>query len=353
MISIDDYAKHIWYSSSLKEKLLRPNIDWDLKSGLEGFSSFKPGRDKLLFSQGRRHRFPKPQDCESDESRSVMLHHFANHELQAIELIAWGLLRFRHLDISFKKRLLDTLVDEQQHLEMYISRMIELGLNFGDIALNSNFVDQLRIMDTPLSFMNLFALTFEGSNLDFCLQYAELFKRVGDDVSAQILKRIYADEIKHVAHGVDCLKAWKQSGLSDWDAYVNSLSFPVTPRRAKGPVFNKQGRKKAGMSDLFLQRLLEYDSSNAHSKIFYSNFDFEYQVGSGNGCFNHLNKSLSYVFHYLSSSKDYVVGSWTQDYLEKIRNLGFNPGKSLEDGRIKETSKESQFYPWGWSEKNL
>ena len=54
--------------------------------------------------------------------RGRLLHFFANHELLAMELMALTLLKFPFAEKNFRLGLARTIVEEQKHLRMYVSR---------------------------------------------------------------------------------------------------------------------------------------------------------------------------------------------------------------------------------------
>ena len=105
------------------------------------------------------------------------------------------------------------------------------------------------------------SLTFEQANLDFARHFAQAFGTVGDAASAQLLDRIYRDEIAHVASGLKWFRRWKNPSESDWEAFCRQLKFPLSPRRAKGFALNVEGRRAAGLDPQFIAQLDVYSHS--------------------------------------------------------------------------------------------
>jgi uncharacterized ferritin-like protein (DUF455 family) len=102
------------------------------------------------------------------------------------------------------------------------------------------------------------SLTFEMANLDFAPYYGNIFQSVGDTQSSQLMQRIYLDEISHVAFGYGWLKKLQNKALSPQQEWLHNLPTLIEPKRAKGPLFNPEGRKKAGLKQdyiLFLKEL--------------------------------------------------------------------------------------------------
>jgi len=113
-------------------------------------------------------------------------------------------------------------------------------------------------MKTPSEYLSMMALTFEAANLDFAFHYEKLFRDLGDIETADILKIVYEDEISHVGFGVNYLNRWKEDD-SLWDYYIKTLPYPLTPARSKGKTFISEGRKKAKMSDSFIEKIRSYN----------------------------------------------------------------------------------------------
>jgi len=144
--------------------------------------------------------------------------------------------------------------------------MKECGITFGDIPVSPMIWEHIADMESPLDYVSRLSLTFEQANLDYAKHYAGLLENVGDLKSSKILGKIYHDEIAHVGHGLKWLRHWKESARSDWDAWHQRLSIPLTPMRAKGMApFNEEGRRKAGLDEEFIASLKRFQSSRGRS----------------------------------------------------------------------------------------
>jgi hypothetical protein len=126
---------------------------------------------------------------------------------------------------------------------------------FGDVPLSDFFWSALRDAPDVRAFTAGMSLTLEQANLDFALQYARAFRRVGDEATGLVLDRVLRDEIRHVAHGLHWYRQWMDPGDDLWSAYVRDLAFPITPARAKGVEFDRGVRREAGLDDGFIDRL--------------------------------------------------------------------------------------------------
>ena len=285
---IRDYAERIYTGSTLKEKLVRAEHPVDDDPGPRWKGLAPPGRPKGLElgadDPRGRFAFPKLHELEQDARRGHALHFFANHELLALELMALVLLRFPEADPIFRKTLVSVMQDEQRHLSLYLQRMEELGVGFGEIGVNSFFFNHIADCASPMDFVARMSLTFEQANLDFSLHYARAFATVGDTVTQAIMEDVLQDEIGHVAHGVRWFSQWKDDDETLWDAYKKQLRMPLTPARAKGLGFFVEPRRKAGLPEDFIHRLRVYSHSKGRTPtLWLFNPDCEEQNAHPNG----------------------------------------------------------------------
>jgi uncharacterized ferritin-like protein (DUF455 family) len=256
-------AKNILFEGDLESKLIDRSFI-DLKNIDKNYNGASipqlPARAADIKIGHEQVKFPRSRSLADQKRRGLALHFFANHELLAIEMLAAAIYKFPCLndeDVAFKKSLYSTLVDEQKHLRLYIARMKDFGVEFGDYPLNDFFWRSIRDVETPHQFLSVMALTFESANLDFSRYYAQVFEKLGDHKSAEIMNEIYRDEISHVAVGAHWLKKWR--GDRDlWNYYLSGLPSLLTPARAKGIIFEKQAREKAGLDKDFIYQLGNY-----------------------------------------------------------------------------------------------
>ena len=263
-MEIREFAERVLYSATLTEKLAVPGRLSDRHPGARCHATPLPARPKgLEFSPPERARatFPKPSALHDPEARGRALHFFANHELLALELMALALLRFPDAPLSFRKRLVATMRDEQEHMSLYLGRMDALGVALGSVPLNSFFWDLISPMTKPMDFVAAMSLTFEQANLDFSLHYRDAFLAVGDQETADIMETVLKDEVAHVRHGVRFFETWRDPSLSQWEAYQEALTYPLTPARAKGIGFSVAHREAAGLDKDFIDRLRVYSHS--------------------------------------------------------------------------------------------
>jgi uncharacterized ferritin-like protein (DUF455 family) len=269
-MEIRGFAERVLEATTLADKLAAPpDSCTDHDRGRPFGTPSLPGRPATLVPRHRgepRARFPADARLIDEDQRSVLLHFFANHELLAVELMALALLKFPDAPASFRRGVLRTLRDEQEHTRWYVERMRATGLEFGDLPVSRMIWDQIAPMESPLDYVSRLSLTFEQANLDYARHYAKVLAEAGDSASAALLGRIYRDEIAHVGYGLKWLRRWKEETESDWDAFRRSLRFPLSPMRAKGLVpFNAEGRRRAGLDPEFIDQVRVFQQSTGRA----------------------------------------------------------------------------------------
>ncbi|MCB1132017.1 MAG: DUF455 family protein, partial [Verrucomicrobiae bacterium] len=259
MTRMRDIAERVLFAESLEEKLrLAPLVASDEETGPAIVLPEAPGRPAELKVRGDgvKADFPGTNRLDDDRERGIMLHFLANHELLAAELMALVLLRFPDAPKEYRAGVYEAMREEQAHAMMYVRRMRECGIAFGELPVSDYFWRIVAPMETPMDFVTRLNLTFEQANLDFSKHYAGLFRQVGDNATAAVLEKIHLDEIGHVGHGVKWFRRWKERGETDWEGFRRRLSFPLTPARAKGLApFNAESRRLAGLDDDFIRHL--------------------------------------------------------------------------------------------------
>jgi len=241
-MNVTQFAEQIVFGKTLEDKLLVPgklthDLNYRGRPNVE--SLLAPGRPAGLEMQhapGSGAQAPSDDVLENEQARGQLLHFLANHELLATELMALVLLKFPDAPHAFRQGVLVTLQEEQEHTRMYIARMKECGVEFGSFPVSGQFWRIVEPMQSPMDFVSRLSLTFEQANLDYSLHFANVFKRIGDDETAKVLQKIYEDEIGHVQHGLEWFRQWKNPEQSDWEAYRESLEFPMSPQRGRGPL---------------------------------------------------------------------------------------------------------------------
>jgi uncharacterized ferritin-like protein (DUF455 family) len=307
-----DDPRRILFGATLDDKLA-PLSELDAGPPIEVPAA--PGRPPFLaLGRGKeRFEFPTARELETEAGRGRALHFFANHELLALELMALMLLRFPDADPKLRRQLATTIADEQRHLSMYLGRMRALGVELGDVRVSDAFWRAMKDVPSPAAFVAAMSLTFEQANLDFSKHYAERCRAIGDVETASILDAVYEDEIRHVRAGVRWMEAFAGGGEPLFDVYAKHLRPPLTPARAKGPVFDEEGRRRAGLDGAFIRSLSAFSSSKGRTpRLFVFDAACEDSLAHG-GAYTppkevlELEADLAPLLGFLGSSDDEVL----------------------------------------------
>lgn len=190
---------------------------------------------------------------KSEEARARTLHTFLHHELQAAELMAWALLRFRDTEVGFRKGLLAICLDEIRHLGLYVDLLAQRGVTWGAYPVRDWFWQRVPTCQSPLQFVSLMGLGVEAANLEHAARFADEFERHGDLEAAQLQRVVLRDEIAHVAFGRHWFERWR--GALDFGEWKAALPPPLSPLLMRGLPLNVEARRAAGLDPPFLDAL--------------------------------------------------------------------------------------------------
>lgn len=361
MKNLNEFARLILFGTTLEEKLAEVTLaEEDLSSSKVSSidAPVFPGRPEKLLRIGSS-PFPSASSLADANARAQVLHFFANHELLAMELMALVLLKFPEAPPAFRMGLVCTIQEEQSHMRLYLERMRELGLDFGDLPLTDYFWNCLKGMRSPLEFVTQMSLTFEQANLDFSLYYRDEIARHGDDKTAAILDRVYREEIGHVKHGLTWFNRWRDTGNgeNDWDAYKRLLPPPLTARRAKGIKFSAEARREAGFSETFIRELEVNSGSKGRPPVIWIyNPSCDAEIARGQPGFTppktvqNLSEDLEPLLMVLARDADMICVKKRPrvEWLKHMADAGFKVPEFIDSLDIREP-KLSGFEPWGWS----
>ena len=361
-MELRQFAEQVLFATSLEEKLQCPDDLTDERPGPALITPEAPGRPaNLRFKPHGAGKvdFPGLHRLEDERERGKLLHFFANHELLATELMALVLLKFPDAPAAFRKGVLQTLKDEQEHTRLYRDRMKACGIELGELPVSGYFWRCVAPMENPIDYVAGLCLTFEQANLDFARHFAQGFGKIGDEATAKLLEKIYRDEIGHVAHGLKWFRRWKNPGESDWEAFCRTLKFPLSPQRAKGFTLNVEGRRAAGFDAQFIAELNVYSQSKGRTpSVFVFNPFAEGRIAQGKS-FNptkpqaQLARDLENLPQFLCRQDDLVLVERcpSVEFLSGIKQAGFALPEFLETAQRGElvSRKLGRLRPWAWS----
>lgn len=263
-MNVIDWAIRIFEGKEISDKLLDSSSIDDYRFKNTKIDLSTPGRSKDISFSSKKIKFPKKIHLKEESNRAKALAFFANHELEAIEMMCAALIKFGGSinDDEFYKLsrgVVSSIKDEQRHLSLYLNRLHDFGKSISDYPLNDFFWKQFESIESFDDFFSLMSLTFEAANLDFCLFYEKIFYEFGDEQTAQIMRNVFIDEISHVKLGVYWLNRWRKDDAL-WDYYVSHLPQNISPERSKGIEFSLSSRTMSGLDQEFLKSLIDYKS---------------------------------------------------------------------------------------------
>jgi uncharacterized ferritin-like protein (DUF455 family) len=251
------FAERVLYSDVLDLKVARiAEPLTDLQPG-DAVRVERPVRPANLQFAARKTApvMPRAQALKYPKKRAIAHHVMANHELQALEVMAMVLLAFPDAPKEFRMGMAHIMFDEQRHTRMHAQRCQELGLQFGDLPVNAWIWKKSQEFQSTLEYVAGLPLVFEGANLDHTVEFENEFRDAGDRRSAAIMRAIHKDEIHHVEFGLTWLRRFKPAEQSDWEAWTSSLHWPIRPSKARGDRFQREARLAAGLTPEFIDQL--------------------------------------------------------------------------------------------------
>ncbi len=377
---ICDFATRVLFSPSIEDKLRSPSALSDRRQS-QALHSLPntPAREGTLTlhtlgarKRQKRELRPSIDHLQDPLFRARLLHTFAHHELISLELMALALLRFPEAPKAFRRGLAQVLIDEQRHFRLYTERIVDLGLELGEEPVSDYFWRCVAAAPNIESFNARLSLVFEQANIDFTRHYAPLFRAAGDEESAAALDLIYHDEISHVGIGLHWFRRWRPNNEPEWDSFCQLLEPPLSPGRARGPVFSDQGRRAAGFSEDYIQTLKLWGGSTGRPPIvWHGNFDVEgelYDVGVQRGEFpkdqsprrrakrrslrRDIHRAFTPALAWMCTRGDIIytpLGSPSERFQSLVMKArGLNPEWSVDLASL-ESKRLGGLRPWGWS----
>jgi uncharacterized ferritin-like protein (DUF455 family) len=380
--NICSFAKDVLYGNNLELKLIAPegvlsdpgtgsvdsnglvNIDRQVPKPPKFEAPLFPGRpENLSFvrpQKSGRTNFPGRAHLADDRARGLVLHFFANHELLALELMALALLKWPDAPDGFRRGLVQTMIEEQNHMRLYLGRMQDLKVEFGEAPLNAFFWNSMKDLSSPMEFAAAMAMTFEQANLDFALHYEGLFRVEGDVVTADIMRRVRLEEIGHIKHGVVWFERWRPKCERLFKEWQEQLQWPMTPARAKGMIFDREGRLSAGLPVEYIDELEVHNQSKGRPpRVFWFNPGCEQEVEAGDlswtppKAIQALTSDYASLMGFLGHKSDIVLLDQIPSvpFLKSLDRLGFEIPEFILQKNLKTlvTRKFTRLEPWGWS----
>jgi uncharacterized ferritin-like protein (DUF455 family) len=194
---------------------------------------------------------PKRRGGGSRGGRIALLHAVAHIELNAIDL-AWDIVaRFSGLPREFYDDWVRVGAEEAEHHALLAQRLASLGAAYGDLPAHDGLWEAAEeTAHDLLARLAVVPLVLEARGLDVTPEMIQRLDRLGDAESASVLRRIYEDEIGHVAAGARWFRHFAREAGEEPEAAWRSRVARHFRGRLKPP-FNERARLAAGFPAAF------------------------------------------------------------------------------------------------------
>jgi uncharacterized ferritin-like protein (DUF455 family) len=201
---------------------------------------------------------PKRRSAGNPASRVALLHALAHIELNALDL-AWDLIaRFgAALPAGSHDDWVRVADEEATHHGLLADRLAALGAAYGDLPAHDGLWQAAEATAQDLlARLAVVPLVLEARGLDVTPPMIASLVGAGDGDSAAILRRIYRDEIGHVAIGRRTFETLCAAGGLAPEPTYHRLVRSHFKGRLKRP-FNTEARNAAGLAANFYESLAD------------------------------------------------------------------------------------------------
>ena len=188
--------------------------------------------------------------------RIALLHALAHIEFVAIDLAFDMAGRFgARFAPEFTRDWLAVGADEAMHFALVDRRLRALGSRYGALPAHDGLWEAaIETAGDPLARLAIVPMVLEARGLDVTPEMIARADAAGDSATAAILRRILADEIRHVATGT----TWFEAGCAALDLSPREHWKDLLSRHFRGglkPPFNDSARQAAGLTRDYYQAL--------------------------------------------------------------------------------------------------
>lgn len=205
----------------------------------------RPARPELLPPT----RMPRRGRGGSERARIAMLHALAHIEFVAIDLAFDLIGRFGgQFSAEFTTDWMNVAADEAMHFALLDRRLRQYGSFYGALPAHDGLWEAAqKTAHDVAARLAIVPMVLEARALDITPQTVQRFEDLGDELTVKILRRIYSDEIRHVAAGTKWFNVTaKRAGLAPANYYQI-----LVIRHFRGglkPPFNDSARRQAGLT---------------------------------------------------------------------------------------------------------
>ena len=201
-------------------------------------------------------RMPKRGKGGSERGRIALIHALAHIEFVAIDLAFDLIGRFgAQFPRTFTDDWMKVGADEAMHFALLDRRLKQLGSHYGAMPAHAGLWEAATATaDDAAARLAVVPMVLEARGLDVTPATIERFEAVGDLPSAAILRRIFNDEIAHVAAGTRWFESLCTARRIDSRAEWRTLLGRYFGGTVKPP-FNDSARESAGLTRDYYESL--------------------------------------------------------------------------------------------------
>ena len=202
--------------------------------------------------------------------RVALVHSLAHIEFNAINLAVDAVYRFRDMPADYIGDWLKVAADEGEHFLLLNVRLQSLESFYGALPAHDGLWDMARRTDHDvLVRMALVPRILEARGLDVAPPMIDKLKHLGDTQTADILQRIYTDEITHVEVGNRWFRHVCEQRSLDGTQVFRDLLKGQNSAWLRSP-YNREARLQAGFNEselaLIKQMEAEYKAAQASDR---------------------------------------------------------------------------------------
>jgi uncharacterized ferritin-like protein (DUF455 family) len=196
----------------------------------------------------------------SAEGRLALIHSLAHIEFNAINLAVDAVYRFRDMPVEYIGDWLKVAADEGEHFLLLNDRLLSLDSFYGALPAHDGLWDMARRTDHDvLVRMALVPRILEARGLDVAPPMIEKLRQLGDPETAEILQRIYTDEITHVQVGNRWFRYVCEQRSLDGSQVFRDLLKGQNSAWLRSP-YNREARLQAGFNEEELSLIMQMEA---------------------------------------------------------------------------------------------
>lgn len=191
--------------------------------------------------------------------RYQLLHAVANIELAAVELMLMAVADFPGEPREYYQAMLAVAREEVMHTRILARRLRQLGGGFGSEPVHLGLWETAVQWNDLPGRLGVVPRILEARGLDVSGRLRSELAAAGDAASAEVLERIYVEEIGHVGVGTTWYRAACELRGLDPEAHFVDLVHRFLPRRPGRRKIDREGRLAAGFTERELRALTGED----------------------------------------------------------------------------------------------